>query len=712
MPEFTFRTNAKMKSLVGKELITNNNIAIYELIKNSYDAAAKNVEIRFCNFIKKSDGGWRSQEDSSIKVIDDGFGMTTDEIEKYWMELGNSSKQDTRIIRYESSKMNKIISRFVNGEKGIGRFGVDKIGSTLILESVGIDKLDTKTTVYFDWNKYDDRDKLLQEIKNEYKVESIRDAIESGTTLTIGNLREQWLQKDIEKLKKNISKFLSPNKSSNDEFNILFSYYENNTCISKEEIRNDTFEYLRCKLEANLHNNGICDIEIISNGNSYKETILAYKSGSPIGEIFSEIFYLDKGDKNLFTRKMGIRTSEYGNIKVYRGDFRILPYGEPHNDWLEIDKEHAQGVFRTFGTRDIVGNIFLKGESVSNQKIFTEATDRVGFIEDSKEFAYLKEFEWKLISILEDFVFNKIKKDSIEKTEIIKQESNDARLEFDESISELKKIVDESGLKTVDKEAIFKNIIQTQEKIYSNLDNVDKATDEVESKIKVYSQLRGKEGILFHMLHSIKNKLQIIEAQIRGFDLKILNKRYDEIDTSILKNSYKDIEKLVVGSLDKVNASKLSKSRIPVHSFFNDLEHQLKDQMLERQVDFEISINNNILKDFSLFASRELLLTVFDNLSNNSLKALSTIENPKIKLEVTYHEIKREYIIFFSDNGVGISSDNIVSLFTLWSSGTNGTGIGLSASRDIIEDMGGTISYVDREDTGYKTTFMIKLPRR
>ena len=204
MAEFTFRTNSKLKTLVGQELITNNNIAIFELIKNSYDAGATKVEIEFHNFIH-SNKGWESSDESSIKIVDNGIGMTTEEIDKYWMELGNSSKDTNKILRINSDKMGLLIERFTNGEKGIGRFGVDKIGSGLILESIGRNS-PKKTTVIFDWNKYDDRSKLLQEIKNEYSVERVPISAGTGLKLTIRNLRDHWKQSDIDKLKKDISK--------------------------------------------------------------------------------------------------------------------------------------------------------------------------------------------------------------------------------------------------------------------------------------------------------------------------------------------------------------------------------------------------------------------------------------------------------------------------------------------------------------------------
>lgn len=237
MAEFTFRTNSKLKTLVGQELITNNNIAIFELIKNSYDAGATEVDIQFHDFLFV-DKGWKSSEKSMIKIIDNGIGMTVEEVDKYWMELGNSSKEKNKLLRMDSKKMGELITRFANGEKGIGRFGVDKIGEELILESIGRSKLNEKVIVYFDWNKYDDRSKLLQEIKNEYYIEFLEQNISSGLSLTIKKLRDDWENNNIEKLKKDISKFLSPIEDESD-FKIKISFYVEGEVKESIHLKND-----------------------------------------------------------------------------------------------------------------------------------------------------------------------------------------------------------------------------------------------------------------------------------------------------------------------------------------------------------------------------------------------------------------------------------------------------------------------------------------
>lgn len=708
MAEFTFRTNSKLKTLVGQELITNNNIAIFELIKNSYDAGATKVEIEFHNFIH-SNKGWESSDESSIKIVDNGIGMTTEEIDKYWMELGNSSKETNKILRINSDKMGLLIERFANGEKGIGRFGVDKIGSGLILESIGRNSPE-KTTVIFDWNKYDDRSKLLQEIKNEYSVERVPISAGTGLKLTIRNLRDHWKQSDINKLKKDISKFLSPNPVESSEFEIFVSFYQKGNLIQRDKIENDSFNYLRCKISTHLEQDGTCSLSIFSDGEiEHHEEFNMFNGNSPIGKVFVEIYYLDRGDKNIFTRRVGIRPHEYGNVKVFKDNFRIVPYGEPHNDWLEIDKKHAQGMFRTFGTRDIIGNVFLDGESLLKLGALKEATDRVGFIEDSEEFTTLKDFVWHNIRVLEQYVFYRIKKDTQAASEIVKEETSQLKKELNNSLTSFKNILEESEIIDVQKNDLLQKFKFTSEQLNKRADAIDRVTTEIDNKIKVYAQLSNKEGILYEMLHSIKNKLVTINNQI-DYYMEIVKMKNLDIDLSILKSSYADIEKLVNGSLNKINSSKLKKSNVRLIDILDDFIKQHQATFLQEEIIFEKEFDIQNISNIFIYCSIESMKTIFENLLNNSIKALRNTKKRRIsiKVDVESSEVK----IYFSDNGCGIPPEKASSIFTLWSSSTDGTGIGLASVKENLEDINGQIHLVDLHQEGIKTTFMMSLPRR
>jgi hypothetical protein len=145
-----FRPRARLLRTLGHELITNEFIAMQELVKNSYDADAHHVVIRFDGSLTRSDG--------SITVIDDGAGMSLDTLLTAWMEPATISK----VTRSHSSGR-----RRMTGEKGIGRFASSRIAQ--ILEVVSVSAETGKLVrARFDWGRFEDQSKYLDEIECDW----------------------------------------------------------------------------------------------------------------------------------------------------------------------------------------------------------------------------------------------------------------------------------------------------------------------------------------------------------------------------------------------------------------------------------------------------------------------------------------------------------------------------------------------------------------
>ena len=154
--------------VLGIQNFNNDESAVLELVKNSYDAKAT-----ICHIIFKED---------SLIFADDGWGMNDDDISKSWMFVGKSSKG------YSISDGNK--TRVLAGSKGIGRFALARLGKSvhLISKKVGSTAIHWTT----DWN-------------SSY-IDNTETPFEHGTQITIENLRERWTPKKIENLKRFLTK--------------------------------------------------------------------------------------------------------------------------------------------------------------------------------------------------------------------------------------------------------------------------------------------------------------------------------------------------------------------------------------------------------------------------------------------------------------------------------------------------------------------------
>ena len=106
--------------LLGDELIASDRLTIFELVTNSYDADASKVPVRL--------NLYRSRE-PTVAIIDDGEGMTLNTIRSVWLALANEHRKDQRESQQRTPKSN----RLPLGEKGVGRFAVNKLRNRIQL---------------------------------------------------------------------------------------------------------------------------------------------------------------------------------------------------------------------------------------------------------------------------------------------------------------------------------------------------------------------------------------------------------------------------------------------------------------------------------------------------------------------------------------------------------------------------------------------------
>ena len=98
---FVFRPRARLIRTIGEELISDDKVAIIELVKNSYDAyctlqnTAPIVDIIFNGDVKtRADGEWYIDKNTaSITIYDEGVGMDFNTIQHAWMEPATNFKK-------------------------------------------------------------------------------------------------------------------------------------------------------------------------------------------------------------------------------------------------------------------------------------------------------------------------------------------------------------------------------------------------------------------------------------------------------------------------------------------------------------------------------------------------------------------------------------------------------------------------------------------
>jgi Histidine kinase-, DNA gyrase B-, and HSP90-like ATPase len=210
-----FRVSAGLKNIIGSELITDDFVAVYELVKNSYDAHARKVVVRFENL--------GDQDKATLTIIDDGKGMTRKDLYEKWLFVAYSAKrhnvEDEGLGDVDYRKLIGFDRPFA-GAKGIGRFSCDRLGRYLTIHTRRDSNSDTFETLLVDWKNFEDVDQQrFEDIDIEYgqvAASEVADAVSHGTILTISGLRTQWTYDRLLKLREELQKLITPEENNKD----------------------------------------------------------------------------------------------------------------------------------------------------------------------------------------------------------------------------------------------------------------------------------------------------------------------------------------------------------------------------------------------------------------------------------------------------------------------------------------------------------------
>ena len=737
-----FKVSAGLKNIIGKELINDKFIAIFELVKNSYDAGAKEVTIKFENIYS---------DNSAIYIIDDGKGMTKQEIIDKWLFVAYSEKKNS------TYRDNIKFRRNYAGAKGVGRFSCDRLGERVDLFSkTKEDK--TINVVKINWNEFENSDtEEFQDIDVLYDEIESELIDEKGTIIKISGLREKWNRDELLKLKKSLTQLVNPEADENyDLFNIILEVEEEkekdeekskeeNVCdkdIVNGKIINHVFDILNIKttkITAIISEDGKKIITTL-NDRGIKLFEIEEKNRYSIKNIKGTIYSLNRAAKVNFTRMMGIESVNYGSVFIYKNGFREYPYGEPEKDFMNIDRRKAQGYNRYLGTREICGRIDIFGEN----KGFIETSSRNNGFISSYETNELEDFFYEyLLKPLEKYVVNIIHWGE----EVIDNESLASTIDgYDNLEAVLKKIKakykPETLLKASYNEELSEIILTHQKKkseidelkkiarakadieLLKQADKVEKATAKLKKEVS-----ENRKELQQEVIEHEKTKWELEQAQKQ---VGVLQSRADvsvdnAIDAMHIMKTYADsIDSNIEEIMDMVRNGELIDDILPIfHEIRQTCSKILNTYNLVINTEYKADTGNKMIdivkftktyveKQWShklpveiggnrimdiMFNPLEFSI-IIDNIADNARKANAT------KLYIDFGNDDKGRYIKWIDNGYGLQADcDSSKVFEQGYTTTNGTGIGLYTVKKYAKKMNATVT-VNKE---YRDGFELQM---
>lgn len=690
--------DSTIAELLGVQNFSKDEAAILELIKNSYDAKALLVKLEFI-------------DKNTLKIIDDGVGMDSDDIKKHWMHIGKSNKGYDLI-----DSNNKV--RVQSGAKGVGRFALSRLGKNIQLYS----KKENKDGVIWatDWN--------TSTLEINSNIEN------KGTCIVINNLREKWTLNRIKKLNKYLEKtyndtamriqiiandynefvdlhFPDPEPGKNCRSFINLEYIKGELLVSvfSDEFSIDAEKY--CEgMNLNQHNRKINIIDELE-GN---EIFDVYGEGlitelEKLGKFSANLFFnlnATNQDKEKFLYKY-LRTDETldSGVILYRNAFSISSF-EGEKDWLGLGKRsrkspaaasHPTGAWRV-RENQISGFVLIDKEE---NKVLQDLMNRQGLDEN---IYYQLFIQIILIGIKEFERYRQKIIRNINKKNIV--EENFTERISDEIVKNPKMI---NNLNKNDKEKLIKELKlfnQDSKKLKQEKADVE---NRYRYDVRILNALATSGMKATSIAHEINNDRNQIEP---SYDLIINSlKKYKVWDIvnnpenrkfafedipGLLENNHVAVKKIlrfIDAILEKVEKGQFFAMKLNVKEIVSQIIKKWERDYAWLNV--EICVDDFL--EFNI--SKDTFYTIFDNLILNSVQQNSQSNELKIKILISKDCNKLK--ISYYDNGKGLPEKYLnnprIILEPHETSRANGHGLGMWIINNTINFQNGEIINISGE---------------
>lgn len=391
-----FRPRARMLQMLGNELIASDRLAVFELVKNAYDADADQVTVRM---------DLDRRDAPMITVRDNGVGMALEDIQSVWLVPGDDHRKQQRVAR----KRTPTHHRLPLGEKGLGRFAVHKLGNhiTLITRAANSEEC----VVEIDWEQlieipYLDEAPVIIKVR---RPQLFTDDL-TGTEIQIRQLRNaSWTRGEVRRLHNQITSICSPFEETGG-FGAILEVPRHEDWIADLPDISTILDRALWKYSFTV-DRGVFDwsyeFRKVPGFNLDGRTIgkvndMLQLPGRPggtavgrskvtadesttleIGPVKGEFYVFDR-DREVIrqmsdTRLLTSYLDDTGGVRVYRDGIRVYNYGEPGDDWLGLDLRRVNSPTRRISRNIILGAIHLSLEDSSG---LLEKTNREGFVEN------------------------------------------------------------------------------------------------------------------------------------------------------------------------------------------------------------------------------------------------------------------------------------------------------------------------------------------
>lgn len=700
-----FRFHSRVLAALGRDLVTNDVVAVMELVKNAYDAFATQVEVRIRPEARDGEG-------PSIEIIDNGQGMDYDTIVGVWCVIATPFRQERPI-----SKTGRY-SRAVTGEKGLGRLSAARLGRELhvVTRTQGGAVLEFS----LDW------DEMMQ-------VEDLADAAfevsrlppdafegEHGTLIRIDSLRSTWDKEKVDDLRENLVRLVSP-FSTVEDFALSLDVAD---LREESALRITAPEFMaepKYAIEGCVDADGTIRARYryrpvghpVARERSFSEE---WEKPAPPGSLFEasdlsgnrpecgpfqfeiRAWDLTKDDtrdiaEHFDETRQQVRNliSSQRGISVYRDDVLVLPKSEGARDWLGLDIRRVSRVGPRLSTSQVVGYVRITKED--NPGI-VDTSDREGIVSSAATAAF-QDLIHRIVELLE--VERHIDRMQEKDTDTAKELF--ANLSAEPLVTRLEDL-HKAGRGISDAIEVAKDFGQ----------ELERSRADIERRFGHYNRLAVIGTIAQMVIHEIRNRTTVI-----GRGLRKAGELADRVQDSVVGRAL-GMAKESVASLEA-----LADRFAPLAS--RGYRPGRRTSVVEESIDRCLAMQKRAISacQVAIEAPSDSCTAVridpgeidavILNLLANALYWLQRHEGERrLRLRLTEDLVAGRVTVSMDDSGPGIDPEDRERVF--WPGVTrkpDGFGMGLTVASELVDGHGGKMKTMVPGDLG-GATFQFDLP--
>lgn len=766
-----FNISAALFEELGERLVSKPEIALAELIKNSYDADAA-----FCRVEVGRD---------RIMVTDDGHGLTENEFLQNWMVVSSTNKAERRNSR-------KFL-RHMAGSKGIGRFSARFLGTLLDVETTAYDSAGELMTLQatFDWLEISKKNDIA-EIEIEYRVRRAKTGISTGTQLSIRALRENVADLPVTKVCTDVLRLVKADggleqpafgdsesiSSADPGFRVMFPHGTSHD-VQQVDLAESILDKYVARARVSVDKDGMVDFQIYWKGSEkpvesrtfsleslakpYSSKALAAHTGEkdgrelpidlanvehlPLAKSFNSPVFIDLrffpnrqgtfSNLSVNGKKAMTWVKENSGVAVVDNGFAMPAYADENSDWLAIEasKSSNERNWQSIFTPSIypmdpaakrsprlnpmlalprmpqlIGRVH-----VATRKVPAGVMEDDDWLQPNMDREQLRNngayrLLWHLVRFTVEALAHFDRTFRLKEEEAKDEEARQsARSALASTITQIRSSAE---INPEHKQVMLRQLQEVEQQL--------SIAEEYDKSVRVSLELMSMMGVMAgFMTHEFDKTLEAIQNV--GSILQRLAINYPELAADAALVSKNEIAlaqqaeymRLFVGASRKMTVTEFkAKSQLIVTI------RTLESLAEEHEIDIEIDVDAKLPGPAVPIAAYH---GVAINLVSNAMKALvARIGNTNRKIKIYAVNDETKHILVCADNGIGIPEylqDRIWDpLFTTIEGGddsnplNSGLGLGLAVVKRVVDGIGGKLELMKMPPPGFVTAFRVSFP--